>query len=114
VIKNPYIRLRGGQLVPKSFKMALPSTIHGVGVGTKLNSQGDQEEAGKQKLITLSAEGGLLTNIHHSISQVNTEVSSIEFDVHNSLGCKGQLGMIDGIPKSRGMALCCTAMSWKQ
>jgi hypothetical protein len=29
VIKNSYIRLRGGQLIPRSFKMALPSTIQG-------------------------------------------------------------------------------------
>jgi hypothetical protein len=29
VIKNSYIRLRGGQLIPRSFKMALPSMIQG-------------------------------------------------------------------------------------
>jgi hypothetical protein len=44
VIKNSYVRLLGGQLVPKSFKMALPSTIHGGNVGTMPNSQADQRE----------------------------------------------------------------------
>jgi hypothetical protein len=45
VIKNSYNRLRSGQLIPRSFKMALPSTINnpnGTNSIISLNKQTDE------------------------------------------------------------------------
>jgi hypothetical protein len=44
VIKNLVIRLRGGQLLPKSFKMALPSTNQGTKEVSEYVSKEDQKE----------------------------------------------------------------------
>jgi hypothetical protein len=44
VIKISFIRLLGGQLMPKSFKMALPPTMHGYKADTLPVSQDDQRE----------------------------------------------------------------------
>jgi hypothetical protein len=44
VVKNSYIRLRGGQLQLKSFKMSLPSTIYGTREVSSPAARGDQVE----------------------------------------------------------------------
>jgi hypothetical protein len=44
VVKNSYIRLRGGQLIPKSFKMSLPSMINGTKENKSQASLDDQSE----------------------------------------------------------------------
>jgi hypothetical protein len=44
VIKNSYIRLRGGQMIPRLFKMALPSTIHSSVNGKLPHNSGDHFE----------------------------------------------------------------------
>jgi hypothetical protein len=42
VIKNSYIRLRGGQMIPKYFKMSLPSMNHSFNEDTTPIKQSDQ------------------------------------------------------------------------
>jgi hypothetical protein len=44
VIKNSFIRHRGGQLTPKSFKMALPSMMNGDNTEIPQRSKDDQTE----------------------------------------------------------------------